>query len=82
MREWLLKKIGWSLEISKVPAIIKEFVLVDPYTDETICLSTGKTYSTFSIGNRRFYFNRLSGTLDGTSLVSPDSVAYRVELSE
>jgi len=71
----LKKIIGWGLERAKTPALVKEFEFIDPLTDETIYLSTGKTYTTLSVGGRQFYFDRLTGSLDGVGLRLPDCVS-------
>jgi hypothetical protein len=59
--------IGWCLEKLKAPAKLKEFEFIDPETDETVYLSTGRRFTVLYIGSRRFYFDRLTGEFDGTS---------------
>ena len=59
--------IGWCLERFKAPAKLKPFEFVDPATDETVYLYTSKKYSVLCIGERRFYFDRVSGKFDGAS---------------
>ena len=73
--------VGWCLEKTQAPAKLKEFEFVDPETDETVYLSTGKRFSVLSIGSRKFYFDRLSGKFDGTSAPAC-SIAGRVELRD
>lgn len=73
--------LGWCLEKRRAPAKLKEFEFVDPATDETVYLYTSKTYSVLCIGERRFYFDRISGKFDGIS--APASlIAGRVEFSD
>lgn len=73
---WLCAKsgftntIGWCLERFKAPAKLKPFEFVDPATDETVYLYTSKRYSVLCVGERRFYFDRVSGTFDGMSAPS------------
>ncbi len=78
----LRKIIGWGLERAKTPALVKEFEFVDPLTDETVYLSTGETYTTLSVGGRQFYFDRLTGSLDGAGLRLSDCVPGRVEFPD
>jgi hypothetical protein len=73
--------VGWCLEKSKAPALLKEFEYVDAETDETIYLFTDKRYSVFCVGSRRFYFDRLTGKFDGISAPAC-SVSGRVELRD
>ncbi len=72
-RLWLRVKdavrdgIGWHLERFEAPAKLKPFEFVDPATDETVYLYTSERYSVLCVGERRFYFNRVSGKFDGIS---------------
>jgi len=59
--------IGWCLERFKTPAKVKPFEFVDPATDETVYLYTSKRYSVLCVGERRYYFDRVSGNFDGIS---------------
>jgi hypothetical protein len=63
----VLDRIGWCLEKAKAPAKVKEFEFVDPVSDETIYLYTSQRYSVFCVGDRRFYFDRITGNFDGVS---------------
>lgn len=79
----LLRNIaGWSLEKFRAPARLKPFEFVDPETNETIYVYTDRLYSVLCVGQRRFYFDRITGTYDGTSSELPDRVSGRVELSD
>jgi hypothetical protein len=73
--------IGWGLELIHAPARLKQFEFVDPETNETVYVYTDKLYSVLCVGQRRLYFDRLTGTYDGTS-VSTNCVAGRVKLSD
>ena len=66
-KDALTNAVGWFLERTKAPAVMKEFEFVDPDTDGTVCLSIGKRYAVLSVGSRRLYFDRLTGKFDGTS---------------
>jgi hypothetical protein len=77
-----LNGIGWCLEKTKAPAKLKEFEFVDPETNETIYLSTGHRYSVLHIGDKRFFFDRITGTFDGTSNLLQGCVANRLELGD
>jgi hypothetical protein len=59
--------IGWCLEKFKAPAKLRVFEFVDPSSDETVYLYTSKSYSVLCIGDRRFYFDRITGKFDGIS---------------
>lgn len=67
--------IGWCLERFKAPAKLKPFEFVDPATDETVYLYTSERYSVLCVGERRFYFDRVSGNFDGMS--APASLVPR-----
>lgn len=72
---------GWMLEkFLHSPAKIREFEYIDPNTNETIYLSTGARYSVLHIGNRKFFFNRLTGRFDGTGTLLQESVVPGLEL--
>jgi hypothetical protein len=58
---------GWCLEKTKAPARLQTFEFVDPASDETVYLYTSKRYTVFCVGERRFYFDRVSGKFDGMS---------------
>lgn len=66
-RAGIVDVIGWYLERFKAPAKLKTFEFVDPATDETVYLYTSKRYSVLCFGERRFYFDRVSGNFDGMS---------------
>ena len=72
-RFWLRVKIalresaGWCLEKIKAPARLRTFEFVDPASDETVYLYTSKRYSVLCVGERRYYFDRVSGNFDGMS---------------
>jgi len=86
--KWLLLRdavrnlAGWSLERFRAPARLKPFEFVDPDTNETIYVYTDRLYSVLCVGQRRFYFDRITGAYDGTSLEFSDRVARRIELSD
>jgi len=59
--------VGWCLEKIKAPAKLGTFEFVDPITDQTIYLYTSSRYSVLCVGERRFYFDRVTGKYDGMS---------------
>lgn len=72
--------IGGCLEKVEAPARLNAFEFVDPASDETIYLSTSKRYSILCVGDRRFYFDRISGKFDGISApasVIPGGIEFR-----
>lgn len=77
----VLNKIGWYLERIEAPAKLKEFEFVDPASDETVYLYTSKRYSVFCVGERRFYFDRITGKFDGVS-TSASLITNGVELGD
>ena len=79
VKDVVLTFIGRSLGWFHVPAMLKPFEYVDPESDETIYLYTDKRLSVLCVGDRRYYFDRITGGFDGTSS-SPDRVSGRVEL--
>jgi hypothetical protein len=74
--------VGWCLEKVKAPAVLKEFEFVDPETNETIYLSTGHRYSVLHIRGKRFFFNRVSGVLDGSCTSLQERVSNGLELRD
>ena len=79
LRDYLRNLTGWALEWLRVPARLKPFEFVDPDTNETFYVYTDRLYSVVCVGQRRFYFDRVTGAYDGTSLSLPDLVTGRVE---
>lgn len=82
LRDGLRNVAGWSLERFRAPARLKPFEFVDPETNETIYVYTDRLYSVLCVGQRRFYFDRISGAYDGTSLELSDGVTRRIELAD
>ena len=82
LKDSLRNLTGWALEWFRVPARLKPFEFVDPITNETVYVYTDRLYSVLCVGQRRFYFDRVTGAFDGTSLEFPDLVSGRVELSD
>jgi len=82
IKDWVVQKAGWLLEKLRVPALVRQFEFVDPETDQTIYLYTSKLYAVFCIGERRFYFNRLSGKFDGISSTPSHDITGRIELTD
>ncbi len=82
VKDRFLDAVGWGLEKLRAPARLKEFEFVDPETNETIYLSTGRRYSVLHIRGKRFFFNRASGVLDGTCTSLQDRVSNGLELRD
>jgi hypothetical protein len=61
---------------------LKPFEFVDPETNETVYVYTDRLYSVLCVGQRRFYFDRITGAFDGTSLELSDLVSGRIKLSD
>lgn len=80
LRDMVRNIAGWSLEKFRAPARLKPFEFVDPETNETFYVYTDRLYSVLCVGQRRFYFDRITGAFDGTALELTDRVAGRVEL--
>jgi hypothetical protein len=66
LQDWCKQKAGWVLEKIHSPAKIKEFEYVDPVTNETVYLSTGTRFSVLRVGDKHFFFDRLTGRFNGT----------------
>lgn len=77
----MLNGVGRAMNWVHSPARLKPFEYVDPDTDETVYLYTDKRLSVLCIGNRRYYFDRISGKFDGVSASVMD-VSRRVELAD
>jgi len=82
MKDAVRNGIGWCLEKSKAPARLKVFEFVDPASDETVYLYTSKRYSVLCVGERRFYFDRITGKFDGVSSPSQLRIADGLKLSD
>jgi len=74
--------IGRALEAYHAPAKIREFEYVDQGTNETVYLSTGARYSVLHVGDKRFFFDRLTGRFDGTCTSLQVGVADGLELCD
>jgi hypothetical protein len=81
LKDSVTNGIGWCLEKIGAPARLRAFEFVDPASDETLYLYTSKRYSVLCVGDRRFYFDRITGKFDGVSAPS-DCVTGRLELSD
>ena len=82
-KQFFQEKIGWGLQKLHAPAVFKEFEFVDPETDQTIYLYTSSRYSVLALGDRRYYFDRITGKFDGTSsLPFAESVSRGIELAD
>lgn len=81
LREAILNGLGWCFEKVGTPAKVKAFEFVDPASDETVYLYTSKRYSVLCVGDRRFYFDRITGKFDGVSAPT-NRVTRRLELSD
>lgn len=79
LKDAILGFAGGAMNRLHSPAKLCPFEFVDPVTDETTYLYTDRRLSVLCVGNRRFYFDRITGKFDGVS-ASTDSVAGRVEL--
>ena len=80
-KDTVLNSIGWAMNCVHSPAKLKPFEYVDPDTDETTYLYTDKRLSVLCIGDRRYYFDRITGRFDGVSASVVD-VSGRVELAD
>lgn len=81
VKDSVLRVVGRGLERIQSPARLAAFEFVDPESNETIYLYTSEVYSVLCIGDRRFYFDRITGKYDGTSAPSAH-VSGRVELPD
>src|ERR1035437_3320489 len=81
MKDAALNAIGWAMNLVHSPARLRPFEYVDPDTDETVYLYTDKRLSVLCIGSHRYYFDRITGRLDGTSS-SMVNVAGGIELAD
>ena len=71
VRNWFSAMIGACLENIHASARMRAFEYVDPDSGQAISLSTARDYSVLSVGDRRFYFGRISGKFDGASSIAP-----------
>jgi len=81
-RYWYMEKAGRILEFLHSPARLREFEYVDPITNETVYLSTGTRYSVLHVGDKRFFFDRLTGRFDGTCTSLQKRVVDRLQFSD
>jgi len=81
LKDCVLNGIGWAMNWVHSPARLKPFEYIDPDTDETIYLYTDKRLSVLCVGDRRYYFDRITGSFDGLS-TSMVNVSGRVELAD
>jgi hypothetical protein len=71
---------GWAMNFLHSPAMLNEFEYVDPISDQTVYLSTGARYSVLHIGSLKLFFDRATGSLDGTCRSLEERIADRFEL--
>ena len=71
--------VGRAMNALHCPARLRPFAYVDPDTDETTCLYTDRHLSVLCVGDRRFYFDRITGKFDGAS-ANAERVAGWIEL--
>ena len=81
VKDAVLNVAGWAMNWVHSPARLRPFEYVDPDTDETVYLYTDKRLSVLCIGPRRYYFDRITGRLDGTSS-NMVNVAGGIELAD
>ena len=81
VKDAVLNGIGRTMNWVQSPARLKPFEYVDPITDETLYLYTDKRLSVLCVGNRRYYFDRITGKFDGV-LSSMVDISGRVELAD
>jgi hypothetical protein len=81
LKDAVLNGIGRTMNWVHSPAKLRPFEYVDPDTNETVYLYTDKRLSVLNVGNRRYYFDRITGKFDGTS-ASVVNVSGRVELAD
>lgn len=72
LKDFARRVLGWYLERTGRPAKLHTFEFVDPDTDKSVYLYTSTHYSVLCIGDRRLYFDRITGKFDGFS--APASV--------
>jgi hypothetical protein len=82
VRSRIHSALGALLERVHAPARIREFEYVDQSTNQTIYLSTGARYSVLHVGDKRFFFDRLTGRFDGTCTSLEVGVANGLELCD
>jgi hypothetical protein len=71
--------VGGAMNALHSPARLHPFEYVDPDTDETTYLYTDRNLSVLCVGDRRFYFDRITGKFDGVSS-SAERVSGWIEL--
>ena len=81
IKDVVLDGIGRTMNGFHSPAVMQPFEYVDPVTDETLDLYTNKRLSVLCIGDRRYYFDRITGKFDGV-LSSMVEIAGRIELAD
>ncbi len=82
IRAWVSRVFGAALEFFHAPAKIKEFEYVDPLTNETTYLTTGARYSVLHVGDKRFFFDRITGRFDGTGTLFHERVVDRLQFTD
>jgi hypothetical protein len=78
--KWCREMAGRILEFLHSPARLKEFEYVDPVTNDTVYLSTGTRYSVLHVGDKRYFFDRVTGRFDGTGTLLQKRVVSRLQL--
>jgi hypothetical protein len=81
LKDFVLDGVGRAMNWVHSPAVLRPFEYVDPTTDETLYLYTDKRLSVLCVGDRRYYFDRITGKFDGV-LSSMVDVARGIELAD
>ena len=82
IRGWIRQVCGVALEFLHAPAKIREFEYIDPSTNETIYLATGARYSVLHVGDKRLFFDRITGRFDGTGTLFQERIVDRLQFTD
>ena len=82
IRAWIRRACGVALEFIHAPAKMREFEYIDPVTNETTYLTTGARYSVIHVGDKRFFFDRITGRFDGTGTLLHERIVDRLQFTD
>jgi len=66
---WQGRMVGWLgkiLNVVRFPGFIRPTKFYEKVTEQEVSVKPSRLFTIFSVGNRDYYFHRLTGKFDGT----------------
>jgi hypothetical protein len=62
MRQWAGRALNWL----GAPGAVKDVALTDKLTGQRVSVNVGELFVRFSVNDRDYYFDRITGRFDGS----------------